>query len=81
VLPELERHHDVLAPTLLGHQMLGVVSCEVFQLIEYAAREGYSLDAEKITCPVRIVWGTDDKLLAWPSTAARYRNDWEERSG
>jgi pimeloyl-ACP methyl ester carboxylesterase len=42
----------------------------------HAAREGYSLEAEKITCPVRIVWGTDDKLLAWPSTAARYRNDW-----
>ena len=28
------------------------------------------------TCPVRIVWGTDDKLLPWPSTAARFRDDW-----
>jgi hypothetical protein len=25
---------------------------------------------------VRVVWGTDDKLLAWPSAAARFRNDW-----
>ena len=29
-----------------------------------------------ITCPVRIVWGTDDQLLPWPSAAARYRDDW-----
>ena len=29
-----------------------------------------------ITCPVRIVWGTHDRLLPWPSAAARYRNDW-----
>jgi len=48
----------------------------VLPLIEYALRAGYSLRAEKITCPVRIVWGTDDQLLPWPSTASRYRNDW-----
>jgi pimeloyl-ACP methyl ester carboxylesterase len=46
------------------------------QLIDLALREGWSLDAESITCPVRIVWGTDDRLLPWPSAAARYRNDW-----
>lgn len=45
-------------------------------MIEYAVREGYGLDAEKIACPVRIVWGTDDRLLPWPSSAARFRNDW-----
>jgi pimeloyl-ACP methyl ester carboxylesterase len=62
---------------LLAHQMLGVVCCEaVLPMIEYATREGYSLEAERITCPVRIVWGTDDKLLPWPATAARFRNDW-----
>ena len=43
-----------------------------------------SLDAERITCPVRVVWGTADKLLPWPQSAARYRNqllphaDWIE---
>jgi pimeloyl-ACP methyl ester carboxylesterase len=62
---------------LLAHQMLGVASCEgVRPMIEYAIREGYRLDAERITCPVRIVWGTDDRLLQWPSTAARFRHDW-----
>jgi pimeloyl-ACP methyl ester carboxylesterase len=63
---------------LLVHQMLGVASCKgALPMIENAIREGYSgLAAEKITCPVRIVWGTDDKLLPWPATAARFRDDW-----
>jgi pimeloyl-ACP methyl ester carboxylesterase len=61
---------------LLAHQILGAASCDAVPLIEYAIREGYSLEAERITCPVRIVWGTDDKLLSWPSTAARFLNDW-----
>ena len=25
---------------------------------------------------MRIVWGTHDKLLPWPSAAARFRNEW-----
>jgi len=61
---------------LLAHLMCGVVGCEVAPMVEYATREGYQLDAAKVTCPVRIVWGTDDKLLPWPSAAARFRDDW-----
>jgi len=62
---------------LLAHLIRGVATCEaVGPLIEHALREGWSLDAERITCPVRVVWGSDDKLLAWPSAAARFRNDW-----
>ena len=61
---------------LLAHQMLAIASCQAAApLIENALREGWTLDAEKITCPVRIVWGTADKLLRWPQTAARYRNE------
>jgi len=45
-------------------------------IIETALREGYHLDAARVSCPVRVVWGTEDKLLAWPSTAARYVDDW-----
>lgn len=29
-----------------------------------------------IECPVRIVWGTEDRLLPWPAAATRYREDW-----
>lgn len=62
---------------LLAHQMIATANCEgLGPMIENAIREGYDLDAERITCPVRVVWGTDDQLLAWPSTAARFLNDW-----
>ena len=53
--------------------MAGVAACAVEPLVANALREGWPLDAERITCPVRIVWGTEDRLLPWPSAAQRYR--------
>jgi pimeloyl-ACP methyl ester carboxylesterase len=62
---------------LLAHQIRGAAGCEaVFALLDHAHREGWSVDAEQIGCPVRIVWGTKDRLLPWPSAAARFRSDW-----
>jgi pimeloyl-ACP methyl ester carboxylesterase len=62
---------------LVAHHMRGVAACEgLLPLTEYALQKGWPLDAEKIACPVRIVWGTADRILPWPSAAARYRNDW-----
>jgi pimeloyl-ACP methyl ester carboxylesterase len=62
---------------LLAHQLLGVAGCAAAHpFIESALRSGWDLDAERITCPVRIVWGTEDRLLPWPSAAARYRDAW-----
>lgn len=62
---------------LLAHQMRGAAACPaVFPLIDHALREGWTIDAERITCPVRVVWGTEDRLLSWPSAAARYRDAW-----
>jgi pimeloyl-ACP methyl ester carboxylesterase len=62
---------------LLAHQIVGAASCEAAgPLVDYALREGWPLDAERIACPVRMVWGTGDKLLTWPSAAARFRDDW-----
>ena len=59
---------------LLAHWMLGIASCQAAgALIENALREGWTLSPERITCPVRIVWGTADKLLPWPQAASRYR--------
>ena len=61
---------------LLAHQMLGIASCTAAgPLIENALGAGWTLDAERITCPVRIVWGTADELLPWPRAAARYRTE------
>ena len=62
---------------LLADQMLGIASCDgALPLIDHALRQGWTLDAEKVTCPVRIVWGTEDKLLPWPSAAARFGSEW-----
>ena len=62
---------------LLAHLTCGVASCAAAgPMIDHALREGWSLDAERITCPVRVLWGTEDKLLAWPSAAARFIHDW-----
>jgi pimeloyl-ACP methyl ester carboxylesterase len=62
---------------LLAHQMSGAAACAAVEpLVAAALREGWPLDPARITCPVRVVWGTDDKLLAWPSAAARFRHDW-----
>ena len=66
-----------MPPELIVHLMRGAAACEaVHPLVEYAEREGWDLDAERITCPVRVVWGTADRILTWPSSAARYREDW-----
>lgn len=68
---------DHIPPELLAHQMLATATCPGLETLNEAVlREGYSLDAERIACPVRVVWGTADRLLPWPSTAARYANDW-----
>jgi pimeloyl-ACP methyl ester carboxylesterase len=70
-------NYEHIPAPLLAHQMRGVAACDaVLPMVEYATREGYKLDAEKIACPVRIVWGTEDRLLPWPSAAARFREEW-----
>jgi pimeloyl-ACP methyl ester carboxylesterase len=61
---------------LLAHQLLGVAASDAARLIEHAEQASWELDAERISCPVRIVWGTADRLLSWPSAAARFRDDW-----
>jgi pimeloyl-ACP methyl ester carboxylesterase len=67
-----------IPPELIAHQLLGIARCTgAAAMIEHALREGYGeLDAERIECPVRIVWGTGDRLLPWPSAAARFRQQW-----
>ena len=36
-------------------------------------RCGYPLEIGRIECPLRVLWGTADRLLPWPSAAARFR--------
>ena len=66
-----------LPTDLLRHLLLGVAACHGGpELIERGLRDGFALDAAGIACPVRIVWGTEDRLLSWPSAAARFRTEW-----
>jgi pimeloyl-ACP methyl ester carboxylesterase len=70
-------NYEHIPSELLADQVRAVAACDgVVQMSEFAKREGYVLEAEKIACPVRIVWGTEDKLLPWPSTARRYLDEW-----
>ena len=62
---------------LLAHQVLGAAACTSgMPLIEHARRNGWDLDPADIFCPVRIVWGVEDRLLPWPDSAARFRDGW-----
>jgi pimeloyl-ACP methyl ester carboxylesterase len=78
---------DHIPTDLLAHQMLGVVRCDGLEpMVAHAARAGFPLEPERIACPVRIIWGTADRVLPWPSAAARYRDglphaDWVELEG
>lgn len=67
----------LLTPELVAHQIVGAASCPAaLPMVELARREGFELDSGRIDCPVRFLWGTDDRLLHWPSTAVRFREEW-----
>jgi pimeloyl-ACP methyl ester carboxylesterase len=62
---------------LLAHQIRGVAACDAVEpMVETALREGWTIDPERVDCPVRIIWGTADRLLPWPAAAVRYRWSW-----
>jgi pimeloyl-ACP methyl ester carboxylesterase len=67
-------NYDHIPPALIAHQIRGAAGCAAAPaLIDYALVHGWSVDAEQVTCPVRFVWGTADRLLPWPRAAERYR--------
>jgi pimeloyl-ACP methyl ester carboxylesterase len=71
-------NYEHIPTEVLAHLLLGVAGCTAVEhLDEPADLDGrWQLDAERVTCPVRIVWGTADRLLPWPHAAARYSRDW-----
>jgi pimeloyl-ACP methyl ester carboxylesterase len=77
-----------IPPDLIAHQTVGVARApDARRMLEYSRHARWSLDAARIGCPVRIVWGAADKLLPWPESAVRYRTqllphaDWIELDG
>jgi pimeloyl-ACP methyl ester carboxylesterase len=65
--------YDHIPPAILVDQLVAASRCDLDPFVDHALDQGWPLDAERVTCPVRIVWGTADELLGWPSAAARYR--------
>jgi pimeloyl-ACP methyl ester carboxylesterase len=80
-------NYEHIPPDLLAHQIRGAAACDGAEvLITQARQAGYPLQADRIECPVRILWGTEDRLLPWPGAAVRYREslpgaDWVELPG
>ena len=60
---------------LLAHQVVGLARCDLAGTLR-ALQAGWSVEPEKFECPVRIVWGAEDRILSWPAAAARYREEW-----
>jgi pimeloyl-ACP methyl ester carboxylesterase len=79
-------NYEHIPAELLTHQTLGAAACDAPPMLDYAEHARWEIDAASIACPVRIVWGTEDRLLPWPEAAARYRRllphaDWIELDG
>jgi pimeloyl-ACP methyl ester carboxylesterase len=73
----LVTNYEHIPAELLAHALQGAAACTAaVSLLEYAEQEGWSLDAERIAVPVRVAWGTADRILPWPGAAARFRDSW-----
>lgn len=72
----LTQNFEHIPVELLAHQVLGVANCSAAEaMIDFGLRAEWKLQADEIACPVRVIWGTGDKLLPWPRAAARYRTE------
>ncbi|WCB91454.1 hypothetical protein DSM104299_00125 [Baekduia alba] len=75
------------APTTIVYDVRGGSTSAVpGRAAALAHRQGWVLDSSAIACPLRFVWGADDRLLPWPRAAERYRRwfptaDWIELAG
>jgi pimeloyl-ACP methyl ester carboxylesterase len=66
-----------MSPELILHQMRGASGCPaVMRLIEHGETNGWNLEAERIACPVRFVWGDGDRILVPPTATLRFRREW-----
>jgi pimeloyl-ACP methyl ester carboxylesterase len=73
----LSSHPEDLPPDLVADLIRGAAACTgLREMTEYALEHGWTVEPERIACPVRVVWGTEDRLLEWPRAAARYRTEW-----
>ncbi len=83
----LTTNFDHIPSGLVLHLVMGAARCDsALALLQHAREATWDLEPALITCPVRIVWGTADRLLPWPAAGARYREwlpeaEWVELDG
>lgn len=83
----VSENYEHIPPALVAHLIVAAARCDAAPLIDHALSSDWPLDAERIECPVRIVWGTADRLLPLPAAATRFRNgllphaEWVELDG
>jgi pimeloyl-ACP methyl ester carboxylesterase len=66
-----------IPPELIAHSMRGAAACDAtVPYVEFSRDNEWRVDADQIDCPVLVAWGSADKLLDWPTAAARYREEW-----
>lgn len=74
VLAALVEDPSQITPDLFAGIVAAARNCvEAPRMIAYGHESDWPLDP--VLCPLRIVWGTEDKLLPWPSAAARYQRE------
>jgi pimeloyl-ACP methyl ester carboxylesterase len=70
----VSERYEHIPRDLVAHLVIAAAACRGAQrLLAAAPRERWTLDTERIDCPVRIVWGAEDRLLPWPEAAERFR--------
>ncbi len=80
-------HPEHVPAEFVAHQITGAADCAiVMPLIERSAAEAWDELSGPVDVPVRIVWGTADRILPWPNAAVRWREllpgaDWVEMDG
>jgi pimeloyl-ACP methyl ester carboxylesterase len=73
-------NYEHIPADLISHLMRGAAACDVGPLIAHAERAGWNLEAERIGCPVRVVWGDADRILIPPGATVRFREEWVPRA-
>lgn len=67
-------NYEQLPAELVAHLIRGAAAVPAAgAILDWIAADGYRPDPERVSCPLRIVWGTEDRVLPWPQAAARYR--------
>ncbi|MCW2921631.1 MAG: alpha/beta hydrolase fold protein [Thermoleophilia bacterium] len=84
---EIVTTSDHIPRELLMHIVRGARACTIAQLLLSMSDElTWAVDGDRIDCPVRIVWGTADRVLLHPVAGDSYRTwlpnaEWIELDG